>query len=71
MPGAPHPEENEFILTSEDWAIVRTASMNTTHHASWIWNEDALTYLPPSNPPDDGNPYMWNEATKAWVAYSG
>ena len=68
----PHPDpDNEYTTrTSEQLAALRTAAINATHHASWSWNESALTYLPPSNPPDDGNPYIWDEAREAWVAFS-
>ena len=57
--------------SDEEIALIRTLAFNATHHASWSWNEEALTYLPPSNPPDDGNPYIWNEAGEAWVAFPG
>ena len=58
------------VSSAEDIALIRTLAVAATHHASWPWNEDALTYLPPSNPPDDGNPYIWDEAREAWVAFS-
>jgi len=62
------PDEAE--ATAETIAANRTSLVNATHYASWVWNESAVTYLPPSNPPDDGNPYIWDEAREAWVAFS-
>ena len=52
-------------------AEIRANAFNATHHASWVWNEEAVSYLPPSDPPDRNQPYMWDEAREAWGAYSG
>ena len=60
---------SQYLLSDEDIADIKTVRMSATHHASWPWNESALTYLPPSNPPD-GRAYIWNAATTAWVAFS-
>lgn len=57
--------------TAEEIAADRTLAVNATHYASWVWNESAVTYLPPSNPPDDGQGYIWDEATTAWVVFPG
>ena len=56
--------------TAEQIAANRTLAVNATHYASWVWNEDAVSYLPPINPPDKTS-HMWDEATTAWVPYSG
>jgi hypothetical protein len=61
---------SQYVLSDDSIAAIKTVRMSATHHASWSWNESALTYLPPSNPPDDGNPYIWDEARGAWVAFS-
>jgi len=54
--------------TAEEIAANRTLAVNATHHASWSWNEEAVTYVPPSNPPDTNYPgYIWDENTTAWV----
>ena len=58
-------------LSSDDIAAARTLAVNATHPASWQWNESAVAYLPPSNPPDKNRPYIWNESTRQWDAYSG
>jgi len=69
------PYINEWGLeqadpTPEEIAVRRTLAVNATHYASWVWNEDAVSYLPPSNPPDKTS-HMWDEDTTTWVPYSG
>ena len=66
-----HPNGDTYVQSDEYLAALRTAAINATHHASWSWNEEAGTYLPPSNPPDDGQGYIWNEAGEAWVEFPG
>ena len=67
-----HPDgHRQPELTAEEIAALRTFAVNATHHTSWVWNEEAVSYLPPSNPPDKNRPYMWDEDTTTWVAYSG
>ena len=57
--------------TAEETAAYRVLARNATHPASWVWNEEAVSYLPPSNPPDKNQSYMWDEGREAWVVYSG
>jgi len=57
--------------TAEETAAYRVLARNATHPASWVWNESAVSYLPPSNPPDKNQSYMWDEGREAWVVYSG
>ena len=57
--------------TAEETAAYRVLARNATHPASWVWNESAVSYLPPSNPPDKNRSYMWDEGREAWVVYSG
>ena len=57
--------------TAEETAAYRVLARNATHHASWVWNESAVSYVPPSNPPDKNQSYMWDEGREAWVVYSG
>lgn len=56
--------------THEEFDIRRSWAVNAEHYASWVWNEEAVSYLPPINPPDKTS-HMWDEATTAWVPYSG
>ncbi len=64
------PIENPEI-TAEEIAANRTLAVNATHHASWPWNEAAVSYIPPIAYPSDGLPYLWDEDTTAWVAFPG
>ena len=57
--------------TAEEIAAARTNAVNATHPASWQWNEDKVSWVPPSNPPDKNQSYLWDEDRVAWVAYSG
>ena len=52
-------------------AANRENALNATHPASWVWNEEAVSFVAPSEPPDSNQPYMWDEGREAWVAYSG
>ena len=66
-----HTEEVVADPTAEEIAAARTLAVNATHPASWVWNESAVSYLPPSNPPDKNQSYMWDEDREEWIAYSG
>ena len=57
--------------SDEETAAIKVLAQNATHPASWIWNEELVSYVAPSNPPDSNRPYMWNESTRQWDAYSG
>ena len=35
-------------------------------YSSWILNKDTCQYEPPSEEPDDGKSYFWNEETTSW-----
>jgi hypothetical protein len=65
------PTDAEIERRTATEAVIRTNAVNATHHASWVWNEELVSYVPPSNPPDSNRPYMWNESTRQWDAYSG
>ena len=58
-------------LTAEQLAELKSIGLNATHPESWIWNEEKLSYVAPIDPPTDGYPYLWDEETKAWVAFPG
>lgn len=34
---------------------------------SWVLDEDTCQWNPPTPYPDDGNPYVWDEATTQWL----
>ena len=62
---------DEYVPTAEEIAAAITARQNATHPASWSWDSTSNLYVAPSNPPDDGQGYIWDEATTAWVAFPG
>ena len=56
--------------TAEETAARRTSAYNATHHASWVWSESAVSWVPPISWPSDGLPYLWDEPARAWVRFS-
>jgi hypothetical protein len=36
---------------------------------SWLLNQETLLWEPPVAYPDDGNMYIWDEATKSWALF--
>ena len=58
-------------ISAEEIAAARTNAVNATHPASWVWDESAVSYLPPIAFPSDGRAYLWDEDNTAWLAYSG
>ena len=65
------PTDAEIERRTATEAVIRTNAVNATRPASWVWNEELVSYVAPSNPPDSNRPYMWNESTRQWDAYSG
>lgn len=39
--------------------------------ASWALDEQACLWVPPTPKPDDGELYMWDEASASWVVIVG
>ena len=37
------------------------------HPASWIWSEIETRWIPPTNPPNQTEPYELDETTISWV----
>jgi hypothetical protein len=63
------PELVVVVLTPEEIAHNRELAVNATHYASWVWNEEQVTYLPPGGWPTDGVGHLWNEDTLSWVPF--
>ena len=57
--------------TAEEIAAAVTARQNAAHPASWSWDSTDKMYVAPSNPPNDGRGYIWDEDREAWVLFSG
>jgi len=62
---------DEYVPTAEEIAAAITAHQNATHPASWSWDSTSNLYVAPSNPPDDGRGYIWDEDREAWVLFPG
>ena len=45
----------------------RDAFISPQPYPSWILNEDTCGWESPVAMPDDGKPYIWNEATTNWT----
>lgn len=43
------------------------AFWNDCKFPSWTINTDTFEWEPPTEKPNDGNIYFWNEETQAWV----
>lgn len=46
---------------------VRDAFISPKPYPSWILNEETCLWDPPSNPPDDGKYYEWDEDSLSWI----
>jgi hypothetical protein len=45
----------------------RNAFIPPQPYASWVLNEDTCQWSAPTPMPQDGNQYLWDEATTSWV----
>lgn len=63
------PEIEITPPTPEQIAEARLNAINATHYGSWSWDEATCTYVPPIQPPNDGNPYVWDETFRQWVNF--
>lgn len=62
-------DENTTPPTAEQIAQAREAAYNSTHPASWVWNEEAVSWIAPIAQPTDGFPYLWDENVNNWIAF--
>jgi hypothetical protein len=49
----------------------RDRAYEATHPASWVWDEDVVSWVSPKAYPDDGFPYIWSEEELNWVPFPG
>ena len=57
--------------TEEEYQTLKTTEYQARKpFASWIGNEETMTWEPPVPYPIDGKMYYWNESTLSWIAYS-
>lgn len=64
-------QENQTEPTAEQIAEARTAALNAQHPESWVWDESAVSFVPPIPLPTDGKPYLWDEASKSFIPFPG
>ena len=57
---------DEEKKAKQDAVKKRWADNDTSHIASWIFNETLCTYRAPVEHPNDGKAYKWNESTTSW-----
>jgi hypothetical protein len=50
---------------------MRENAYNAEHPSAWIWNEEAVSWVAPVDPPNDGFPYIWDETTNGWIPFPG
>ena len=55
--------------TAEEIAEMRENAYNADHPATWLWNEEAVSWVAPVDPPNDGFPYIWDETTNGWIPF--
>jgi hypothetical protein len=69
--GGQHPNgqplRKNFAGIGYTYDPVRDAFIPPQPFASWTLNEDTCLWNAPVAYPDDGEPYIWDEATLAWV----
>lgn len=63
--------ENMPAPTAEELAQARENAVNAARPASWVWDEEAVSYVAPIPIPTDGYPYLWNEAKSTWTPFPG
>ena len=61
--------ENITPPTAEQIAQAREAAYNSTHPVSWVWSEEAVSWIAPVAQPTDGLPYLWDESLNNWIPF--
>ena len=64
------PFRKNYAGVGHTYDSVRDAFIAPKPYTSWILNEGTCCWEPPTEYPDDGNRYLWDEDTTSWVAYS-
>lgn len=55
--------------TAEEIAQARENALNATHPTSWVWSEEAISWIAPIAQPTDGLPYLWDETVGNWIEF--
>jgi hypothetical protein len=68
--GGQHPEgrplRKNYAGIGYTYDAERDAFIAPQPFASWVLNEDTCLWEAPTEKPDDGKLYLWDEATLAW-----
>jgi len=59
------------LPTPEQIAEARENALNASHPASWVWDEIAVSFVPPIPLPTDGLPKLWDEASQSFIPFPG
>jgi len=63
-------DDNTPSPTPEQIAEARENALNASRPASWVWNEELVSWVAPVAPPADGFPYIWEEGMVCgWVPF--
>ena len=69
--GGQHPEgrplRKNYAGVGYTYDTERDAFIPPQPFSSWTLNEDTCLWDAPTAYPNDGKPYLWDEATLAWV----
>jgi hypothetical protein len=69
--GGQHPENRplrkNYAGVGYTYDHVRDAFISPKPYASWTLNENTCLWGAPVTYPNDGNLYIWDEATTSWV----
>ena len=65
------PEISNNPPTPEQIAEARANALAASHPASWVWNETAVSFVPPVAWPTDGLPKLWDEASQSFIPFPG
>ena len=56
--------------TADEYQRLKTAEHQARKpYASWVGNEETMTWEPPVPYPTDGQQYVWDEETLTWLAH--
>ena len=61
------PLRKNYASIGGTYDATRDAFIPPKKYESWIFDEDKCSWKPPTEKPDDGKDYEWDETTKSWV----
>lgn len=61
------PLRKNFAGVGYTYDVDRDAFIPPQPYPSWTLNDESCTWEAPTQPPQDGNFYVWDESSKLWV----